>query len=118
MIDGTMNINFILILFLSLSLGLPSVLRFSKIKTLVLSCFILLGTVDLLLDAKNSDHEARQNVARLTTADVIYIGFFFFLFHTTDQRVAFRFSGPICVRWSTVNGFVLLITAGQIFTRV
>jgi len=52
---------------------------------------------------------------RLTTADVIYIGLF--LFHTTDQRVAFRFSGHSLVSWSTVNEFVLLIPAGQILTR-
>jgi len=105
---------FILILFFNQSLSLPSVLRFSKIKTFVLLCFILLGNVNLLFAAKNSNYEARHYVSRLTTVD-IYIGLF--LFHTTDQRVAFRFCGHNLVSWSTVNEFILLIPAGQILTR-
>jgi len=62
--------------------------------------FILLGNVTLLFEAKNSNYEAHY-VSRLTTGDVIYIALF--LFHTTDQRVAFRFSGHNLVCWSTVN---------------
>jgi len=91
------------------------VLRFSKIKSFVLLCFIHLDNVNLLFDAKNSNYEARHYVSRLTTADVDYIGVF--LFHTTDQRVVFRFFGHDLVRWSTVNDFVLLIPDGQFLTR-
>jgi hypothetical protein len=100
---GNMNINFILILFLNLSLSLPRVLRFSKIKTLVLLCFILLGTVNLLLDAKNPNHEARQNVARLTTADVVYIG----LFSCSTPRIReWRFGSLDPVVWDGVQWMI------------
>jgi hypothetical protein len=84
-------------------------------KSFVLLCFILLGNVNLLFDVKNSNYEARRYVSRLTTADVICSGLF--PFHSTDQRVAFRFSGRNLVSWITVNEFVLLIPDGQILTR-